>query len=39
MLQKTNRQTLVEQVALQIESMIESGKWGVGMAHCLPSRS
>ncbi|PAC98614.1 FadR/GntR family transcriptional regulator [Bacillus paralicheniformis] len=31
MLQKTNRQTLVEQVALQIESMIESGKWGVGM--------
>ncbi|WP_339247134.1 FadR/GntR family transcriptional regulator [Bacillus sp. FSL R5-0523] len=31
MLQKTNRQTLVEQVALQMESLIESGKWGVGM--------
>ncbi|RAV06281.1 FadR/GntR family transcriptional regulator [Paenibacillus sp. YN15] len=31
MLQKTNRLTLVEQVALQIESMIESGKWAVGM--------
>lgn len=31
MLQKTNRQTLVEQVALQMESLIESGEWGVGM--------
>lgn len=31
MLQKTNRQTLVEQVALQMENMIESGKWTVGM--------
>jgi DNA-binding FadR family transcriptional regulator len=31
MLQKTNRLTLVEQVALQIEDMIESGKWAVGM--------
>lgn len=31
MLQKTNRLTLVEQVALQMESLIESGKWTVGM--------
>lgn len=31
MLQKTNRLTLVEQVALQLESLIESGKWAVGM--------
>ncbi|KJD45971.1 MULTISPECIES: FadR/GntR family transcriptional regulator [Paenibacillus] len=31
MLQKTNRLTLVEQVALQMESLIESGKWVVGM--------
>ena len=31
MLQKTNRLTLVEQVALQMEGLIESGKWAVGM--------
>lgn len=31
MLQKTNRLTLVEQVALQIEGLIESGHWAVGM--------
>ncbi|MFB5762552.1 FadR/GntR family transcriptional regulator [Paenibacillus medicaginis] len=31
MLQKTKRLTLVEQVALQMESLIESGKWAVGM--------
>ncbi|WP_338554805.1 FCD domain-containing protein [Paenibacillus sp. KS-LC4] len=31
MLQKTNRLTLVEQVALQMEGQIESGKWEVGM--------
>jgi DNA-binding FadR family transcriptional regulator len=31
MLQKTNRLTLVEQVALQIEGLIESGNWAVGM--------
>ncbi|MFB5679042.1 FadR/GntR family transcriptional regulator [Paenibacillus terreus] len=31
MLEKTNRLTLVEQVALQMESLIESGKWAVGM--------
>lgn len=31
MLQKPNRQTLVEQVASQMESLIESGKWEVGM--------
>lgn len=31
MLQKTNRLTLVEQVALQMEGQIESGKWAVGM--------
>lgn len=31
MLQKTNRLTLVEQVALQIEGLIESGQWAVGM--------
>lgn len=31
MLQKTNRLTLVEQIALQMESLIESGKWTVGM--------
>ncbi|MFS0855680.1 MULTISPECIES: FadR/GntR family transcriptional regulator [Paenibacillus] len=30
MLQKTNRLTLVEQVALQMERQIESGKWAVG---------
>lgn len=30
MLQKTNRTTLVEQVALQIQALIESGKWPVG---------
>jgi len=29
-LQKTNRTTLVEQVALQIQALIESGKWPVG---------
>lgn len=31
MLKKTKRLTLVEQVALQMESLIESGKWTVGM--------
>ncbi|MFB5269555.1 FadR/GntR family transcriptional regulator [Paenibacillus enshidis] len=31
MLQKTKRLTLVEQVALQMESLIESGEWAVGM--------
>lgn len=31
MLQKTKRLTLVEQVALQMEGLIESGKWAVGM--------
>ncbi|GEO27748.1 FadR/GntR family transcriptional regulator [Alicyclobacillus acidoterrestris] len=31
MLQKTSRMTLVEQVALQMESLIESGTWTVGM--------
>ncbi|RED85179.1 FadR/GntR family transcriptional regulator [Cohnella phaseoli] len=31
MLQKTSRLTLVEQVALQMERQIESGKWAVGM--------
>lgn len=31
MLQKTSRLTLVEQVALQMESLIESGEWAVGM--------
>ncbi|MDP4098183.1 FadR family transcriptional regulator [Paenibacillus sp. P96] len=31
MLEKTKRLTLVEQVALQMESLIESGKWAVGM--------
>lgn len=30
MLKKTTRLTLVEQVALQMEGMIESGKWEVG---------
>ncbi|TBL70447.1 FadR/GntR family transcriptional regulator [Paenibacillus thalictri] len=30
MLQKTNRTTLVEQVALQIQTLIESGQWAVG---------
>lgn len=30
MLQKTNRLTLVEQVALQIEALIESGHWPIG---------
>jgi len=29
-LQKTNRTTLVEQVALQFQALIESGKWAVG---------
>ncbi|UVI31672.1 FadR/GntR family transcriptional regulator [Paenibacillus spongiae] len=31
MLQKTNRLTLVEQVAIQMEALIESGQWNVGM--------
>ncbi|MDQ0191375.1 FadR family transcriptional regulator [Alicyclobacillus cycloheptanicus] len=31
MLQKTNRLTLVEQVVLQMEALIESGTWPVGM--------
>ncbi|MCQ6558799.1 FadR/GntR family transcriptional regulator [Paenibacillus mendelii] len=31
MLQKTNRLTLVEQVAMQMEALIESGQWAVGM--------
>lgn len=30
MLQKTNRTTLVEQVAFQLQSLIESGKWPIG---------
>ncbi|RKN84007.1 FadR/GntR family transcriptional regulator [Paenibacillus ginsengarvi] len=30
MLKKTNRLTLVEQVALQIEELIESGRWPIG---------